>query len=172
MRALWLVFLALSAGVLDAASPVEFRVGGFAFERPGGWEWIVPSGGMRKAQLAVRGEGDGVADVTFFHFGPGQGGGVAANVSRWFGQFQNATTDERRENIGRTEVVFVEAEGTFFSGMPGGPTTPMEGYGLSGAILVDEENGDIFVKMTGPEEIVAGARETFDSMVRDAADTR
>ena len=62
-----------------AADPVEFGVGAFPFERPSGWQWVVPSSPMRKAQLAVPGQ-DGPAEVTFFHFGAGQGGGVEAGV--------------------------------------------------------------------------------------------
>jgi hypothetical protein len=172
LRAVFPVLLLAFGGLLLAAAPLGFRVGAFEFERPAGWEWIPPTGGMRKAQLAVRGGGDEVADVTFFHFGPGQGGGVEANVQRWFGQFRDATTGEARESVDGTEVVLVEAEGTFFSGMPGGPTTPMEGYGLRGAILVDEGGGDVFVKMTGPRDLVAGAREVFDAMVLAAAASR
>ena len=149
-----------------AADPVEFGVGAFPFERPSGWQWVVPSSPMRKAQLAVPGQ-DGPAEVTFFHFGAGQGGGVQANVDRWFGQFQDAKTSQSREMAGRTGVTIVRATGNFLSGMPGGPTTPMPGYALLGAILESPE-GDVFVKMTGPAATVASAGEAFLKMVNDA----
>jgi len=162
------VFLFLFLMVLSAraADPVEFQVGAFSFERPEGWQWVVPSSSMRKAQLLVTGAGS--ADVTFFHFGPGEGGGVRANVDRWFGQFQNATTGETKETVGATPVTFVRAQGTFQSGMPGGPTTPMNGYALRGAIL-ENAGGDVFVKMTGPEAVVESANAAFEKMIRDAA---
>ena len=163
-------FLALTlclAASLHAADPVEFQVGAFSFDRPQGWQWIVPSSPMRKAQLAVGGP-DAAAEVTFFHFGAGQGGGVQANVDRWFGQFRDATTGQERETLGATPLTVVRARGTFQSGMPGGPTTPMSSYALLGAIL-ESPQGDVFVKMTGPAATVDGAEEAFLAMVRKAA---
>jgi len=121
---------------------------------------------MRKAQLTVSGEG--TADVTFFHFGAGQGGGVQANVDRWFGQFQNAKTGQTKETVGKTPVTFVQAEGTFSSGMPGGATTPMANFAMRGAIL-ERADGDVFVKMTGPAALVESAAAAFEKLVRDAA---
>ena len=159
----------LSAGFLHAADPIEFTVGAFTFERPEGWGWIVPSSPMRKAQLSVPAMGGGEAgDVTFFHFGPGQGGGVKQNVDRWLAQFQNPVADSRAEKVGAINVTFVEAAGTFSSGMPGGPTTPKEGYALRGAIL-ESPQGDVYVKLTGPEPLVKAAAPAFEKMVKGAA---
>lgn len=165
-----LALLALALGFsapLRAADPVDFQVGAFSFDRPQGWQWIVPSSPMRKAQLAAGGP-EAAAEVTFFHFGPGQGGGVQANVDRWFGQFRDATTGQERETEGRTPLTIVRARGTFQSGMPGGPTTPMSGYALLGAIL-ESPQGDVFVKMTGPAATVDAAEGAFLAMVRTAA---
>lgn len=165
----YLIVLMMSVvASLYAAEPMEFKVGEFTFQRPEGWEWIAPSSGMRKAQLNVPGRNGKVAEVTFFHFGAGQGGGVQANVARWFGQFQNAKTSQHEEIIGKTRVVFVEAAGTFLSGMPGGPATPQENYALRGAIL-ESEGGDVFVKMTGPADIIQTAEANFFAMIRTAA---
>jgi hypothetical protein len=123
---------------------------------------------MRKAQLNVVVGGAEPAEVTFFHFGQGQGGGVQANVDRWFGQFQNATTGQSVETFGKTKVTFVKAAGTFLSGMPGGPTSPKEAYELRGAIL-ESASGDVFVKMTGPAATVQSAEAAFRNMVATAA---
>ena len=147
-------------------------MGGFSFARPSGWGWILPTSTMRKAQLDVVGDDGAKADVTFFHFGAGQGGGVQANVDRWFGQFQNAKTAQNEATLGGVRVVFVQAAGTFSSGMPGGPTTPLENYALRGAILQDETKGDVFVKMTGPLALVESAWTDFEAMVKAAAGTK
>lgn len=152
--------------------PAEFEVGGFRFERPVEWKWIVPSSSMRKAQLAFPSTTGNPAEITFFHFGPGQGGGVKANVDRWFAQFGNSNTGQNEEKVGDTRIFHVVARGTFQSGMPGGPTTPLENYALEGAILEDSQNGDVFVKMTGPAELVATATPIFREMVRAAAASR
>lgn len=166
----------LSGGALQAVhanepavAPVEFSVGAFKFDRPEGWGWIVPSSPMRKAQLSVPATASSEAgEVTFFHFGPGQGGSVAQNVARWLGQFKEPVSNTKAEKVGNTNVTFVEATGTFASGMPGGPTTPKEGYGLRGAIL-ESTQGDVYVKFTGPESLVKAAAPAFEKMVKAAA---
>ena len=71
--------------------------------------------------------------------------------------------------VNGVKITFVEAAGTFNSGMPGGPTTPMADYAMRGAILENTESGDVYVKMTGPKETVASATEAFQKMVKDAA---
>ena len=170
LRSLFLL-IATSTALL-AADPLEFQVGAFTFTRPDNWKWIVPSSTMRKAQLEVPGTNLEKAEVTFFHFGPGQGGGIQANIDRWFGQFQGGPTSKNEVTEGRTRIYYVQAAGTFQSGMPGGPTTPLENYALMGAILADEQSGDVFVKMTGPKAIVESASVLFPQMIAQAAGTR
>jgi len=170
LRSLFLL-IATSTSLL-AADPLEFQVGAFTFTRPDNWKWIIPSSTMRKAQLEVPGTNLEKAEVTFFHFGPGQGGGIQANIDRWFGQFQGGPTSKNEVTEGRTRIYYVQAAGTFQSGMPGGPTTPLENYSLMGAILADEQSGDVFVKMTGPKAIVESASVLFPQMIAQAAGTR
>lgn len=147
---------------------MEFRVGDFVFERPEGWLWQASASPMRKAQLLVRGAGGEVADVVFFHFGPGQGGSVEANVERWLQQMENPSrAATRTEDTAAARVTFVEAEGTFLSGMPGTPAIPMEGFALRGAIL-ESPGGDVYVKFTGPAAAVLPASADFERMVRTA----
>jgi hypothetical protein len=151
-----------------AAGPVEFKVGDYSFERPEGWGWVVPDSPMRKAELSVPGGGD----VTFFFFGPDAGGTVEQNIQRWVNQFdggaEGSQAMRREELIGETKVSFVTAAGTFQSGMPGGPTTPEPETGLHGAIL-QGAGGNVFVKMTGPESVVAAVTPAFEKMIGDAA---
>jgi len=164
-----LLFPLVFAAMAKAADPVEFTVGSFVFARPESWGWVVPSSPMRKAQLSVPGvDGSAPAEVTFFHFGAGQGGSVQANVDRWFKQFSDGYTDARTEQAGNTTVTFVKAFGTFSSGMPGGPTTPLKDYALRGAIL-ESPSGDVYVKMTGPKAVVKLAEPALEKMVRQAA---
>ena len=163
-------FLVLAAtGVFAETS--EVKVGAFAFMTPDGWRQVTPSSPMRKAQLEIA-RGPEKAEVTFFHFGKDQGGSTAENVARWYAQFPSSEDKRITENVqaGPVKITFAMTEGTFSSGMPGGPTTPMEGYGLCGAILESPE-GSIFVKMTGPDAIVKTSTEAFKKMVTDAAKT-
>jgi len=176
MRALRVgLLLALSACFAAAEQPASFAAGDFKFAVPAGWRSEQPASPMRKAELYVPGpEGTGKAGeaiITVFHFGAGQGGTVQQNVDRWFGQFDGDNEAKgaatAKETIGTVPVTFVRARGTFQSGMPGQPTTPMEGQALLGAIL-ESPNGDVYIKMTGPAPTVEKAEPAFVQMVRAA----
>ncbi len=158
--------LALSlfcAATLRAEDPAAFPVGGLTFKRPAEWTWVPVSSPMRKAQLKVPGaKPDEAAEITFFHFGAGGGGDVASNAQRWVKQFQGPEDAAKVEEqtIGGVKVTLVTTEGTYSSGMPGGPQTQMANFALLGAIIENSE-GNVFVKMTGPATLVKGAREKF-----------
>jgi hypothetical protein len=163
MTRLALLALCLTASTLLAEDPVKFPVGGLEFSRPAAWTWVPVSSPMRKAQLRVPGAtAESGADITFFHFGAGGGGGAQANIQRWLGQFQSkeGVSKVEPQEIGGTKVTLVTTEGTFNSGMPGGPTTPLADHALLGAI-VEHPEGDVFVKMTGPAALVKGSRPAF-----------
>jgi hypothetical protein len=153
-------------GVTDGES---VKVDGFTFVAPEGWKSVTPSSPMRKAQLEIA-RGPEKAEVTFFDFGAGQGGSAADNVARWYAQFPGTEKNRITENvqIGLVKITFAMTDGTFSSGMPGGPTTPMPGYALCGAIMETAE-GSVFIKMTGPEAVVKASTEAFKKMVSDAA---
>jgi len=147
----------------------SFKVGEFNFNTPSGWKWISGETGMRKAQLAFTDEKTAEkAEVVFYHFGAGQGGTAKANVDRWLGQFQepreklNAKVEPKK--IGNGQVTFVQAEGTYLSGMPGGPKTAVPNAKLHGAI-VDGADGNVFIRMTGPKSVVEKAASAFTQMV-------
>jgi hypothetical protein len=169
----------LCAHELRAADPIEFEVGEFLFERPDGFVWINSTSPMRKAELRIPNPsakpGAPPVEVTFFHFGPGQGGSPESNIARWLSQFQespdalDAKTAE--EIIGQTKVYLLSARGTFLSGMPGQPTTPQPDTEMRAAILTSN-SGDVFVKMTGPSELVRSVANSFDKMILDAARRR
>ncbi len=160
-------------GAALAEAPKSFTVGEFLFERPDAWLWIETTSPMRKAELHVpSGDGASRAEITFFHFGPGQGGSVDANIARWISQFQEPveTIQPQIEKglMGKVPVTFVKAKGTFLSGMPGQPTTPMKDYALHGAII-ESAQGDVYVKMTGPLAIVEASGTIFDQFIKQAA---
>ena len=177
MRALRVCLCAaLTAFAAHAEQPAAtFKAGDFSFAVPAGWRSTEPSSPMRKAEIYVPGpEGTGTAGeavVTVFHFGPGQGGTVQQNIDRWFGQFDGENDSKAaasaKETIGTVPVTFARARGTFQSGIPGQPTTPLEGQALIGAIL-ESPNGDVYIKMTGPAPTVEKAEPAFVQMVRSA----
>ena len=170
------ILLCLAALTAQAGDQTAtFAAGDFKFVVPAGWNSVTPASPMRKAELCVPGpEGTGAAGeaiITVFHFGPGQGGTVEQNIDRWFGQFDGnneaKAASTAKETVGIVPVTFARARGTFQSGMPGQPATPLEGQALVGAIL-GSPNGDVYVKMTGPAPTVDKAEPAFVEMVRAA----
>jgi hypothetical protein len=133
---------------------------------PPGWERVKPSSPMRKASYRIpKAAGDTEdAELAVFYFGPGQGGGIDANVERWVKQFSGIKPDDvkrgdRQANGLRQHTVEIE-RGTFASGMPGAPAGAKENYGLLAGI-VEAPTGSYFFKMTGPQKTVRGARDAF-----------
>ena len=165
-----IAFFGVIAIAYSAATHAEsVKVEAFTFAVPEGWRSVTPASPMRKAQLEIA-RGPEKAEVTFFHFGADQGGTAADNVTRWYAQFPGSEKNRVTEHVqvGSVKITFAMTDGTFSSGMPGGPSTPMEGYALCGAIL-ESATGNVFIKMTGPNAVVKASTEAFKKMVSEAA---
>ncbi len=172
-RSLFLIALLALPLALLAADPATFIVGAFTFKRPAAWAWVaLPPGSMRKAQLRIpdpaNPAGPG-AEVAFFHFGAGQGGGVDQNISRWVGQFDHPETANpvlEKAEVKGTKITRIRVDhGTFNNTMSGGPATSLPDYGLYGAIL-ESPQGDVFIKMTGPAALVKAAAADFEGLIQ------
>jgi len=159
----------LNLHLLAADAPKTFKVGEFNFTRPAKWEWVDVTSSMRKAQLKVPGtDKSQSAEVVFFYFGEGNGGGTKANVDRWLGQFESKSNPKVEDSrVGGHTVTYVQVEGTYLSGMPGGPRTPQPNSMLQGAII-ESDQGNVFIKMTGPAALVKSAKDDFKRMVEGA----
>jgi len=169
LAALLLLLVTIARG----EDPATFPVGAFTFARPTTWSWVPVTSPMRKAELKVPGaDASQFGDITFFHFGAGQGGDIQANTQRWLRQFDSKPGTEKTASLdaGSTKITLVTTEGTFHSGMPGGPTTSVPDQALLGAILENPE-GNVFVKMTGPIALVNATRQQFIDFVTAAAAT-
>lgn len=167
------VSLFLLVAFARGEDPATFSVGAFSFSRPAAWSWVPVTSPMRKAELKVPGaDASQSADITFFHFGAGQGGDIQANTQRWLRQFESKPGTEKTAllDAGATKITLVTTEGTFHSGMPGGPSTPVPDQALLGAIL-ENPDGNVFVKMTGPIALVNTTRQQFIDFVTAAAAT-
>ena len=170
--ALAVLIIACGRLAMSAEAPATFQVSEFTFKRPPAWEWIETASAMRKAELKVpSADKKESAEVVFYFFGQGGGGGTQANVERWLSQFQEpkdqikAKVDEVA--IGKHKVTYVQAEGTYLSGMPSGPKTPQPNSMLVGAVL-ESSSGNVFVKMTGPAALVQTSISEFKQMVESA----
>ena len=164
------MFVARSATAADATT--TFKVSTLTFARPADWQWVESTSPMRKAQLKIPAkDGKTPGEVVFFHFGEGSGGGTKANVDRWLGQFEegrdkiSAKTEE--STVGKHKVTYVQAQGTYQSGMPGGPKTPQPATMLLGAIIEDDA-GSVFIKLTAPIDLAKASEAAFRKLVESA----
>jgi hypothetical protein len=168
---------ALLAPSLQAAEgPTTFKAGEFTFQRPSDWAWVETASSMRKAQLKITGQdAKQIGEVVFFFFGEGGGGGTQANIDRWLGQFEQPKAELHSKveevTVNKRKVTYVRVEGTYLSGMPGGPKTPQPNSTLIGAIL-ESEQGNVFVRLTGPAPLARAADESFRKMVSGSLQSR
>jgi len=156
----------------QSGETLSFKVSDTQFEAPKAWVKIQPSSSMRKAQFAVKREGiQDAGEVVFFHFGPGGAGGVTANIQRWYKQFKEPVeqlgTQTEKMDVEGVPLTLVRASGTFMSGSPFGPKTAKANYSMLAGIL-ESPKGSIFVKFTGPRDLVQDARKEFLAMLKSA----
>ena len=141
----------------QAAPPQESRL---AWSVPDGWEVEGGARPMREVTL-LRGECEMYVTIL-----GGGGGGVLANLNRWYGQVGAAPlgvsglADLERVTALGGEGYVMEADGTL-SAMGG---TPREGWAIRGA-AVEWAGNLVTVKLVGPAAEVVDAREGFNAFV-------
>ena len=147
------------------------QAGGLSWKPPAGWTAEPPSSAMRVVTYRVpAAPGDGEpGEVGVFFFGGGEGGSVEANIDRWVAQFApgpgSAEPARRVQTVKGIRVTRVSADGTYSSGMPGGPRTPKPAFALLGAIA-EGPGGNVFFKLTGPRKTVHKAAPQFETLLR------
>ena len=139
---------------------------GLLVELPEGWVQQPPESQMRVGQAVVPGS-EGEGQLVVFHFGPGGGGGVDANLQRWVSQVTNADEPTRGAfDAGDLKVTWVDARGTLARSTIGSfPPMDMPGWGLVGAV-VEGPGGPWFFKMVAPDATIEEQRERFFDMLR------
>lgn len=159
-----LLGLCLTAMLLSAET-----AGGLKWTAPAGWK-AQPERPMRAATYSVpKAAGDAEdGECAVFYFGAGQGGGVQANIDRWYGQFESTAKPPapRAGKAGKYKVTYVEHSGAYKSGGPmmGAPAAKKSGFQLLGAI-VEGPQGSVFYKLTGPSKTVSAAKASFEKMI-------
>ena len=172
-----IVFLSATAFSVTAqeAKVTELKVGSFTFKVAAPWVAKTEPRMMSAGGFTLAGKGGAAPiEADFYHFGVGGGGGIEPNIQRWRSQFSPGAdgkppTMEREElRVGESKALIVTIKGTFLSGPAMSPNkTPMPGYAMLGAILESKE-GDVFVKITGPEAATLATKEDVKTMVKAA----
>lgn len=148
-----------------AESDRERQGGGqseFDYDLPAGWT-AQPSTSMRLINLRV---GDDPRAECYLTVLPGAAGGLLDNANRWRDQMGAAPIDDAAlaklpttKLLGR-DATLIELDGTF-TGMGG---EPLENARMVGAISA-LPRVMLFVKMTGPREVLTKERPAFDQLL-------
>ena len=163
--------LLLVAVLAASASVFAESAAGLRWTAPAGWK-TEAARPMRAATYSIplaAGE-QGTAECVVNYFGPGQGGGVEANVERWRGQVLGADGKPAAAKIDKRTtrgipITLIDASGTY-TGM-GGPMAagkPVGGYRLIGAIA-EGPGGSVFFKLTGPAKTIAAQQKQFEQLL-------
>ncbi|QDT96187.1 hypothetical protein [Gimesia aquarii] len=156
----------------------DVKIKDITLKIPSNWKSAPPSNKLRLAQFtipAVKGDKE-PAELVVSSFG-GTGGGMAANVNRWVGQF--AANEDRKVKVTQGEsklgkYVFADLSGTYNKSI--GPpflrkTTPVPDSRMLGVILAVEGKAYYFLKLTGPNKTVASVanelRAAFGANAKD-----
>lgn len=170
-----LLAVTVSSHAADEVKPAELKVGAYNFKVAAPWVAKKEPRAMSQGGFTLPGK-DGVAPVEadFYHFGQGQGGGIEPNLRRWQTQFlpdadgKPAAIEREEITVGGQKALLVTIKGTFLSGPAMAPKkTPMPGYAMIGAILHSGE-GDVFIKVTGPEAPALATRDDIKKIVTAA----
>lgn len=124
---------------------------------PEGWEELEPNQ-FRVGNFRVPGEGDAAAEVSIIPL-PGRAGSDLANVNRWRGQVGLPPVVEADlARLGSTITIDGQDSRLFeFAG-----TSPGEGEPVRMLAAISRRGGTAwFVKMLGPDKLVAGQKEVF-----------
>jgi hypothetical protein len=170
MRTL-LCLLSLGLGLASIGVHAE-SAAGVKWTAPAGWTSQAPRP-MRAATYAIgptSGDKTG-AECAVYFFGPGQGGSVDANVTRWKSQFTGPGGAPAAANVATRKVrglamTTIDVAGDY-SGI-GGPTATapqtVAGYRLLGAII-EGPGGNVFIKFTGPVKTIAANQQKFEQLL-------
>ena len=108
----------------------------------------------------------------------GAGGGVEANLQRWYGQLSQPSGKPTKDvaklevmDVAGQKIHFVDVTGTFADTMGAGPfsgkpAVKRENYRMLGAIVETEKLGMYFVKATGPNDACEKLVEGFKKMLK------
>jgi hypothetical protein len=167
---LWLVSATFA---LAQESPTKMTLAGGKFEltAPAKWQRQQPKTRIVEHEFAIGASKGDPADGRLTVMGAG--GGVQANIDRWYGQFtqpDGGSTQERakvkKTQVGGQDVHLVDISGTFRDQRgPVAPVVERPKYRMLAAIIETKSLGDYFIKFYGPEQTVTDNEKAFLEMI-------
>ena len=141
------------------------------WDDPPRWQRRLPSTPMRAAEYRVPRTGTDAEDGECFviTFGPGQGGSVDDNITRWVKQLEptSSAVERSTRTVNGMTVTRVEVAGTYTPmAMPSMPAAgpPRQGWRLVGDI-VEAPSGSWFFKLTAPDATAKAAGRELDALI-------
>jgi hypothetical protein len=141
-------------------------------ELPEGWKTQQPEVAMRLAEIVIP-AAQGDAEPGVIAVFPSIGGGVEANLDRWYGQITQPDGRPTKETAkvefitadSDLDVIFVDAAGTYDGSTMMTPMEPKENWRLLAGIVKTPE-GLVFLKGAGPEKTMTENREAMAGFLR------
>ncbi len=176
-QARWWIALAIVAIVagpgMAQENPAKIALadGKLRLTAPDGWVRKQPQSAIVEHEFAIKPAMGDTAEGRMTIMAAG--GGVEANIDRWYGQFSQPDGGSTRERakvktqkIGGDEVHIVDLSGTFKDQRgPAAPATERPKYRMLAAIIATKAQGNYFIKFYGPERTVAANEKAFLTMI-------
>ena len=144
---------------------------GLSIALPAAWNRLAPRSSMRMLEAEIPGSA-GPGEISAYYFGPGGGGGPAANVERWKSQVAldpgaPEPTVQSRES-GGVRRTWIELEGTVKASTIGSfPATDLHDGALFGAVI-EAPGGPWYLRAVGPGATMREQRQAFLTMLDSA----
>jgi len=150
----------------------NLKSGQVLYKVPEHWRRVAPSNPMRIAQYEIRNEANSkLATLAVYTF-PGRVGGIAANISRWQGQFKDdeykKTSHIQQFNLGELPITIVHISGTYLQSLDPmnveSAKKAIPDYALMAAV-VELKDRMWFFKLIGDKSLINEERANFMAMV-------
>ncbi len=155
----------------DAPTTIEFAGGHMQVKAPPGWVRKAPLTSIVEHEFALPAVKPDANDGRMTLMAAG--GGVEANIDRWYGQFTQPDGGSTRDRakvkqikVGGADVHLVDISGTFKDQRgPAAPAVERPKYRMLGAIIPTKGAGTYFIKVYGPERTMAENEKAFLAMI-------
>ena len=168
----WLfVFTCATALAQENPAVMKLADGKLQLTAPGSWTRKRPQTAIVEHEFAIPPSKDDKAEGRLTVMAAG--GGVEANIDRWYGQFTQPDGGSTRDRakvqkikVGGDEVHLVDLSGTFKDQRgPMAPAVERPKYRMLAAIIPTKNAGTYFIKFYGPERTVADNEKAFVGMI-------
>jgi hypothetical protein len=172
-RAIAACVLVSTTMAVGADNPAVMSLAGGKLQLTAPADWVrkQPQSSIVEHEFAVKASDGDTADgrVTVMS----AGGGIEANIDRWYGQFTQPDGGSTRDRaklkqikVAGEEVHLVDMSGTFKDQRgPAAPAVERPKYRMLAAIIPIRSQGTYFVKFYGPQRTVSDHEKAFLTMI-------